>query len=76
MELVRDGKASNRSEEFHKACDAAKVGESTRLSAIAETKEIPRNASQNENIAIRRVIDDKYSRAYCFSGFPKKEDPK
>ena len=71
MELGRDGKASNRSEEFHKACDAAKVGESTRFSASAETKEILRDTSQEESIAIRRVIDNEYSRAYYFSVFPK-----
>ena len=69
---MRDGKASDRSEAFHKACDAAKVGESTRFGASAEAKEIPRNVSQNESIAIRRIIENEYSRAYYSSVFPKK----
>lgn len=54
---MRDGRAWDRSEEFHSAGDAAKVGESTRFRADAETKEIFGNASQKESKAIRQVID-------------------
>lgn len=51
-----DGEAG-KSVEFHKGCNTAKVGASTRFSASAETKEMPKNASQNESIAIVRLID-------------------
>lgn len=50
VELVGDGRTSDRSEELDKDCDVADVvGESVEFSVSVDTKEMPRNQPERKH---------------------------